>query len=132
MNKYLYNLFLVLWPLFIIIFIIPIGIINIFKVIIVPSLFSNNLENLENNIYRNNVNWGESLPEPDIIINDNSVVVEAELFPDIDKIKEEHKTKIKKYDTENKRLCDENKILCDENKELQKIINDFYKKHKNL
>lgn len=105
--------------------IIPIGIINLVKVVIVPSLFSNNLINPEDNIHRNNVNWGytQSLPEPDVIINDNSIVVEAELFPDIDKIKEEHKKEIQKYNKENKKLSLENK-------ELNEIINMFREKTK--
>lgn len=114
-----------MWPLFITILIIPIGIINLFKIVIIPSIFSNNFTNPENNIYRNNVNWGvtQILPEPDIIINDNSVVVEAKLFPDIDKIKEEHNKEIRKYNTENKKLCDENI-------KLQEIINRFEEKNK--
>lgn len=125
MLKFINNTFLIMWPLFITILIIPIGIINLFKIVIIPSIFSNNFTNPENNIYRNNVNWGvtQILPEPDIIINDNSVVVEAKLFPDIDKVKEE-------YNIENKKLCDENKKLCDENIKLQEIINQFEKKNK--
>ena len=125
MLKFINNTFLIMWPLFITILIIPIGIINLFKIVIIPSIFSNNFTNPENNIYRNNVNWGvtQILPEPDIIINDNSVVVEAKLFPDIDKIKEEHNKEIRKYNTENKKLCDENI-------KLQEIINRFEEKNK--
>ena len=132
MNKCLNNTFLIVWPLFIVIFIIPVGVINLFKVIIIPSLFSSNEGNSQDNIYRNNVNWGvtQSLPEPDVIISDNSVVVEAELFPDIDKIKEEHKKEIDEYDTKNKRLCLENRKLYDENIELKEIIDKFKDKYK--
>ena len=130
MLKFINNTFLIMWPLFITILIIPIGIINLFKIVIIPSIFSNNFTNPENNIYRNNVNWGvtQILPEPDIIINDNSVVVEAKLFPDIDKVKEEYNIENKKLCDENKKLCDENKKLCDENIKLQEIINQFEKK----
>lgn len=131
MKQFINNTFLILWPLFIVILIISIGIvltgttINLLKIVIIPSIFSNNFTNSENNIYRNNVNWGvtQNLPEPDIIINDNSVLVEAELFPDIDKIKEEHNKEIKKYNIENKKLCDENV-------KLQQIINQFEEKNK--
>tara|TARA_Y100001958_G_C21221621_1_gene546987 strand:+ start:103 stop:561 length:459 start_codon:yes stop_codon:yes gene_type:complete len=132
MNKCLNNTFLILWPLFIVIFIIPVGVINLFKVVIIPSLFSSNLVNSEDNIYRNNVNWGvtQSLPEPDVIINDNSIVVEAELFPDIDKIKKEHKKEIDEYNTKNKRLCLVNRRLYDENRELKEIIDKFKDKYK--
>tara|TARA_B100000683_G_scaffold84480_1_gene83360 strand:- start:1502 stop:1960 length:459 start_codon:yes stop_codon:yes gene_type:complete len=132
MNKCLNNTFLILWPLFIVIFIIPVGVINLFKVVIIPSLFSSNVVNSEDNIYRNNVNWGvtQSLPEPDVIINDNSIVVEAELFPDIDKIKKEHKKEIDEYNTKNKRLCLVNRRLYDENRELKEIIDKFKDKYK--
>tara|TARA_Y100001958_G_scaffold157222_1_gene151759 strand:- start:4 stop:417 length:414 start_codon:yes stop_codon:yes gene_type:complete len=108
-------------------------IINIVYSII--KLFSNNLftndlhqisYNISTRISNNNSYWGEqqSSPElesePDIIINDNSVVILAELIPDIEEVKEEYNEEIKNLYLKKKELLEINKELIRINKQLEK------------
>lgn len=111
------NIFLLVYPIVLIIFILPYGIISLIKVIIHPLLISNitELNNVTDSDISpmNNINWGTShIPLPDIIINDNSVLIEAEPFPNLDFIKEE-------YDKELIKLKLEKKYLIEKNRELK-------------
>tara|TARA_B100001094_G_scaffold220990_2_gene215045 strand:+ start:314 stop:736 length:423 start_codon:yes stop_codon:yes gene_type:complete len=93
-------------------------ILNIFKII--PCIFANNLNYVVSDLseINNNINFGEQQsspePQPDIIINDNSILVEAELFPNIELIKEEYDEKIKKLIDDIKKLEIINKSVITE------------------
>lgn len=95
-----------------------IKILNIFKII--PCIFADNLNYVVSDLseINNNINFGEQQsspePQPDIIINDNSILVEAELFPNIELIKEEYDEKIKKLIDDIKKLERINKSVITE------------------
>lgn len=117
------NVFLSVYPIVLIIFILPYGVISLIKLIIHPLLISNitQLNNIrDSDISRvSNINWGiTQMTPPDIIINDNTVLVEAEPFPNLDFIKEEYDKKIIKLKLEKKYLIEKNRELQDK---LEKV-----------
>jgi len=104
------NIFLSVYHIVLIIFILPYGIISLIKLIIHPILISNitQLNNVrDSDISPVNINWGTTqITPPDIIINDNYVLVEAEPFPNLDFIKEEYDKELIKLKLEKKYLIE--------------------------
>jgi chromosome segregation ATPase len=112
-----------------------IKILNIFKII--PCIFADNLNYVVSDLSEiNNINFGEQQsspePQPDIIINDNSILVEAELFPNIELIKEEYDEKIKKLIDDIKKLERINKSVITEYINITLKYKNIETEHKNI
>lgn len=101
-------------------------------IVTIPIILNNNITTIiyDLNTINQTIDWGTSNPSPepdreipDIIISHNPPVIMAQLYPDLDEIKEENDKIIEK-------LVNEKEELIQINRSLQQIIKEFENKYK--